>query len=160
MIENKTGMTIYLLDSSALVKRYVPETGSLWVQGITDPAATNMLYVARISGAEVVSAVTRRQRRGQITAPDAAVALDAFHRDFPAGYLILEITADSVALAMNMAERHGLRGYDAVQLAAALELRDQCRLLGLLEPTLVAADTELNLAAAAEGLMVDNPNDH
>ena len=59
---------------------------------------------------------------------------------------------------MNMAERHGLRGYDAVQLAAARELRDQCRLLGLLEPTLVAADRELNAAAQFEGLSVDNPN--
>ena len=151
-------MMIYLLDSSALVKRYVPETGSLWVQNITDPAAANMLYVARISGAEVISAVTRRQRRGQITETDAAVALDAFRRDFPAGYLILEITTESVARAMNLAERHGLRGYDAVQLAAALELRDQCRLLSLPEPTLVAADHELNTAAQVEGLTVDNPN--
>ena len=151
-------MPIYFLDSSALVKRYVPENGSAWVQEITDPIASNLLYVARISGAEVVSAVTRRQRRGQITAADASIAVNSFRRDFPAGYSILEITVEVVSQAMNLAQRHGLRGYDSVQLAAALELRDLCFASGLPLPVLIAADTELNAAALAEGLAVDDPN--
>ena len=153
-------MAIYFLDSSAVVKRYVPETGSAWVTGITDPASGNLLYVARITGAEVVSAVTRRQRRSQITSPDAAVALLAFRRDFPSGYLVIEIAASVVAKAMDLAERHGLRGFDSVQLAIALELRDQCRLAGLPEPTFITADNDLNMAAAAEGLAIDDPNNH
>ena len=37
-------MAIYFLDSSAVVKRYVPEKGSAWVVGITDPASRNLLY--------------------------------------------------------------------------------------------------------------------
>ncbi|MDQ2798930.1 MAG: type II toxin-antitoxin system VapC family toxin [Armatimonadota bacterium] len=153
-------MAIYFLDSSAVVKRYVPETGSAWVKAITDSAAGNLLYVARITGAEVISAVTRRQRRGQITVPDAAVALTAFRRDFPPAFLVIEVAASVVARAMDLAECHGLRGYDAVHLAAALELRDQCRLAGLPEPVFVAADNQLNAAALAEGLAVDDPNNH
>ena len=153
-------MTIYFLDSSAVVKRYVPEAGSVWVQGITDPVAGNLLYLTRITGAEVISAVTRRQKRGQITAIDAAAALTAFRRDFPPGYLIIEVTPSLVTQAMNLAERHGLRGYDAVQLAAALQLRDQCAASGLPAPLFIAADNELNAAAQAEGLLVDNPNNH
>lgn len=153
-------MAIYFLDSSSVVKRYVPEAGSVWVKAITDPVAAHQLYVARITGAEVISAITRCQRRGQITQSDAAIALAAFRRDFPSAFPIIEIAASVVARAMDLAERHGLRGYDAVQLAAALELRDQCRLTGLPEPTFVAADKDLNAAALAEGLAVDDPNNH
>jgi len=151
---------IYFLDSSAIVKQYLPETGSTWVHGITDPVAGHLLYLARITGAEVISAVTRRQNRSQITRPDAALALAAFRRDFPSTYLVIDITSPVVALAMNLAEQHGLRGFDAVQLAAALELRDQCFASGLPSPLFITADTELISAASAEGLTVDNPNNH
>jgi len=41
-----------------------------------------------------------------------------------------------------------------------LELRDQCLASGLPAPTFIAADNELNTAAQAEGLLVDNPNNH
>ena len=143
-----------------MVKRYVPETGSLWVQSLTDPATANESYLARIAGAEVVSAITRRRRRGQISPADAAVALSAFRRDFPQGYSIIEVGVSVAAQAMNLAERHGLRGYGAVQLAAAVELRLQCLAAGLPAPTLIAADTELNAAAVAEGVSVDDPNGH
>jgi uncharacterized protein len=48
-----------------------------------------------------------------------------------------------------------LRGYDAVQLAAALEIHSQAPSL-----TLISADTGPNAAAMAEGLLVDDPNRH
>ena len=70
----------------------------------------------------------------------------------------MDVTPEVVHRAMSLAERHGLRGYDSIQLAVALELRDLCFASGLLEPTLVAADRELNAAAQVEGLSVDNPN--
>jgi len=34
-------MAVYFLDSSALVKRYISETGSAWVLGLFDPALNN-----------------------------------------------------------------------------------------------------------------------
>ena len=49
---------------------------------------------------------------------------------------------------------------DAVQLAAALEINTQRIQAGLPPVTLLSADAELNAAALAEGLAVDNPNDH
>ncbi|NOT59076.1 MAG: nucleic acid-binding protein, partial [Acidobacteria bacterium] len=55
---------------------------------------------------------------------------------------------------------HALRGYDAVQLAAALEENDELMSFGLPALTLVSADAELNKAAQAEGLNVENPNNH
>ncbi len=53
-------MGVYYLDSSALVKRYVAETGAGWVQSITDHLAGNDIYVAKIAGPEAVSAFVRQ----------------------------------------------------------------------------------------------------
>ena len=62
--------------------------------------------------------------------------------------------------ASTLAQKHGLRAYDAVQLAAAL---DTSRIVSQVESTevlLVSADVELNAAAAVEGLQVEDPNTH
>ncbi|MBM3891158.1 MAG: type II toxin-antitoxin system VapC family toxin, partial [Verrucomicrobia bacterium] len=47
-------MDSYFLDSSALVKRYVRETGSGWVGQLTQPGAGNTLIVSEISFVEVI----------------------------------------------------------------------------------------------------------
>ena len=39
----------YFLDTSALVKRYVPEIGSNWIQSISDVAANNDLTISEIT---------------------------------------------------------------------------------------------------------------
>ena len=53
-------MASYFLDSSALVKRYAAETGSAWVESLTDPRAGNRIYVAAIAHVEVVAAIARK----------------------------------------------------------------------------------------------------
>jgi hypothetical protein len=60
-----------------------------------------------------------------------------------------------VGYAASLARRHALRGYDAVQLAAALEIHSRAPSL-----TLLSADADLNAAATAEGLAADDPNLH
>jgi hypothetical protein len=47
-----------------------------------------------------------------------------------------------------------------VQLAAAVELNRVCTSGGLLPATVVSADLDLNSAAQAEGLAVEDPNNH
>ena len=59
-------MSVYSLDTSAVVKRYVSETGSVWINALCDPASGNSLHIARITAVEVVSALTRRHRKGDI----------------------------------------------------------------------------------------------
>jgi hypothetical protein len=61
---------------------------------------------------------------------------------------------------MALAQTHGLRGYDAVQLAAALEVNALCVASGLPTLTFVCADVELNAVATSEGLLVENPNNY
>lgn len=153
-------MAICFLDRSASVKRYIVETGTAWVQSLTAPSSGNLLYVVRITGAEIIAAITRRERSGGTTPFDLAAAIAAFRTDFTRAYFLLDVSTGLISLAMDIAEHHGLRGYDAVQLAAALELRDQCRLAGLPDPLVITADGDLNAAALAEGLAVENPNFH
>jgi uncharacterized protein len=51
-------MAVYFLDSSALVKRYLNETGSKWVLDLFNPALDNEIFVAAIAGVEIVAAIT------------------------------------------------------------------------------------------------------
>ncbi len=153
-------MPVLFLDSSALVKRYVRETGSPWPIQQTNPVTGHMLYVARITGVEVVSAIVRKARAGGLAAVDVANALVDFHADFSGGLSIVEVDAPVVNEAIRLAEKHGLRAYDAVQLAAALKVKVVPSATGVVPVTLVSADTDLNTAAKTEGLAVDDPNEH
>lgn len=153
-------MAVYFFDSSAVVKHYVQETGTQWVTSIVNPAAGNDLYLARITGVEVVSALVRRGRDGTISSQDVATALAQFRKDFNSEYQALEMTASVLTRAMSLAETHALRGYDAVQLAAALEVKDFCQATEISAYILISADDTLNVAAEAEGLIIDNPNNH
>ena len=61
---------------------------------------------------------------------------------------------------MLTARKRRLRAYDAVQLTAALEVHRLNQDAGFGPVTLVSADQELNAAATAEGLSVEDPNSH
>ena len=91
--------------------------------------------------------------------PAAAKALARVRRDFGNRYIIAEWTSAIVDRAMSLAERHALRGYDAVQLATALVVNSRLAATGQ-TLTLISADIDLNSAAATEGLAVDDPNQH
>jgi predicted nucleic acid-binding protein len=148
-------VAVYFLDASAIVNRYILETGTLWMQALTDPAAGNVHCIARISRPETVAAINRRQRGGQIAPADAITALNDFDQDFAQQYLGVAMSDALIDHAAVLARTHGLRGYDAVQLAAALEVWSQIR-----STIVISADGDLNAAATAEGMAVDDPNVH
>jgi predicted nucleic acid-binding protein len=152
-------VAVHFFDSSALAKRYVSETGSAWVLSLVGPSGGHQNYVARVTGAEVVAAIARRGRTGSLSTEDVTAMLTAFSHDFQNEYRIVEITPALVQAAMALAEAHAIRGYDAVQLAAALELSAASLAIGT-TVMMISADTALNTAAAAEGLAVEDPNAH
>lgn len=151
-------MSVYFLDSSALAKRYIAETGSAWVLDLMRPSAANQIHISRICGAEVVAAITRRTRAHNMSAETGAKAIAQFRTDFEK-FVCVEASPALVYHAMYLAEKNALRGYDSMQLAAALAVSKRSHALGM-NVTLVSADEELNAAAAAEGLQVENPNLH
>jgi predicted nucleic acid-binding protein len=132
----------------------VREVGTPWVRSLTHRNAGHQIFLARITAVEVTAAVARRRRGGSLSAAQASSILSRFRKHLAGRYTILELTPDLLTDAMQQANTHELRAYDAVQLAAAIEL---IRLSqgGIV---FVSADQDLNDAAIAEGLTVENPN--
>jgi predicted nucleic acid-binding protein len=153
-------MADYFFDTSALVKGHVKETGSPWVRSLVHAKASHRVYIARITAVEVYAAVTRRQHRGELSPAQAAAILGHFRRHLTQRYRVIELTPALFNDAMLTARKHHLRAYDAVQLAVALEVHRLQQDAGLSPVTLISADQDLNTAALAEGLLVDDPNSH
>ena len=59
-----------------------------------------------------------------------------------------------------LVEKYFLRGCDAVQLSTALRIESERRLIGAISLVFVSADEDLNKAAQAEGLPVENPDNY
>ncbi len=137
-------MIVYL-DASALVKRYVAETGSAEVEALIGAArATGTSVVSR---AEVAAALAKAARVAVVTREVSRKALQAFNVDWE--HLIrLQLSEPLAARAAALAWEHELRGYDAVHLATALVWRE---MLG--EAVTVATyDRELWRASQASDL--------
>ncbi len=151
----------YFVDSSALVKRYVRETGTAWVRRLTRHYPSTSIYIARITVVEVTSAIARRRKGTPPLAPSRASSLlRRFRQHLDGRYTVIEITPALLNEAARLANAHTLRAYDAVQLAAALEINRKEQDAGFAAVTLISADQALNDAATVEGLAVDDPNRH
>lgn len=153
-------MGAYYFDSSALVKYYTQELGSDWVRGIINAQPANEIITALVTGAEIVAAITRRARMNLISATDASAASAMFRGQFKSQYKAIRTTDAVVDQAMSLAEHHPLRGYDAIQLASALTVESKMTARGVGPLTFISADANLNQVASAEGLLVDDPNQH
>ena len=138
---------ICYLDSSALAKRYVLEPGSEEVKRLISEA--QVVGTAWISLVEVVAALTKAVRVGALTSEESDSAIRSFEEDWP-DLVRIQISEFLVGTAAGYARKHGLRGYDAVQLAAAAIWQDN-----LENPvTLLTFDRQLWAAARHEGMIV------
>ncbi|KHD06193.1 hypothetical protein PN36_24770 [Candidatus Thiomargarita nelsonii] len=151
-------MATFYWDTSALVKRYAQETGTVWVRNLTNPTVKHDIYTVRITGVEMIAALFRKVKTSQISQHDADLFAHDFRLDWQQQYQIIEVTVSVSELAMNLAEKHGLRGYDSVHLAAALVIQEMRQTMNLPALTFVSADEEQNQAAVNEGLFIENPN--
>lgn len=74
-------MAIYYLDSSALVKRYIAETGSSWVLNLLAPATSHTVFIAAIAPVEITAAIMGRARGQSIPMVVARAACERFQLD-------------------------------------------------------------------------------
>jgi predicted nucleic acid-binding protein len=109
----------------------------LW--GSAHPAASSIL-----SYPEGRAALAAAQRQGRLGEDEHAQALAAFE-ELQADLITVGVDADVARRAGQHAEVLGLRGYDAVHLATALELGDE-------EVVLVTWDRDLARATQQVGL--------
>jgi len=133
---------IAYFDTSAVVPLLVAEAGSARAALLWDEA--DRAVSIRLVYPEGRAALAQAQRLGRLTHRQLRAAV----RELEARYQQLDLVElDDVLVrrAGQLAELHGLRGYDAVHLAAADRVREP-------DLVVVAGDRPLLAAAAAEGL--------
>ena len=135
---------IHYLDASALVKRYVRESGTAAVRALF--TSGKHLATARIAHAEMAVALARLCREGRLSVTGRDAIFAHIDHDLQA-MTIVEIRPALVARVPALVSRRPLRGYDAVHLAAALVLREKG-----IPIDFWVADTVLATAARDEGL--------
>lgn len=153
-------MSLVYLDTSALVKRYVAETGSEWVREMLAYSATPTAFTSHLSVVEAACAFARQRREGLLSPEDHAEVLMALDHDVAYSYNILDVTSEVIDTARTLADEHPLRAYDAVHLATGWLTNRE--LVQAAQPplTFICADDRLLDVAVAVGLLTDNPNRH
>ena len=142
---------ILYLDASALVKRYVTEPG--WAQVNEAISRAQVVGTALISRAEIAAAMAKAVRMDALTQEEALASLQVFREEWP-DLVRVQVTEMVVARADAFAWDHGLRGYDAVHLAAASLWQDAMSE----QVTLSTFDRRLWAAAERVGLALHPAN--
>ena len=115
--------------------------------------ALELLVISAIARVEVPSALWRKARTRELDDSAASILVSAFeldfHGDLDSGprFTVASLTELVLIAAAREAARHGLRAYDAVQLASALAVRkidSRCS-------HFACFDTDLRRAASREG---------
>ena len=146
---------IWFVDTSALVKRYISESGSEWLRS---EIVRHEVLISQLTPIELGAALSKRFREGSISKFVFYQARSAMMLHLAgARYNVLEISQRVVNQALQLTFRHTLRAYDAVQLATALVGNtgtDSRRFV------VVTADDKLEAVSLAQGLQTDNPLRH
>lgn len=138
---------IVFADSSALVKLYADEAGAEEIRTLTALAVSSLCRV------EVPAALWRKHRLGELDVADAQVLSAEFEADYHGTDLsaprfsAVRLDVDVLDHAARLCAVHGLRAYDAVQLASATATRAADPAV----QTFAAFDRALRQGAAAEG---------
>lgn len=97
-------MNVYFLDSSGIVKRYIDEKGSRWVQDIL-AGHDNVAAIAEVGIVEVVAAFARRRRSGELSQQEYAFARRVFLRDVDQ-YQVVSADREIINRATELTDRH------------------------------------------------------
>lgn len=149
-------MTRYFFDTSALVKRYHPESGTPEVLALlAEPGAA--VFVSRLALVECVSAFCVKVRAGHLAANRLPIVRNFLLGDTSRGVLLVtRLLLRHLKLADSLLMRHGatyrLRASDAIHLGVAIDL---FRSRGI--DAFVSADSVQCEVAKLEGLPIINP---
>lgn len=139
-------MTVFA-DSSALVKLYADDSDFELVR------RHDGYVVSALARVEVPAALWRKHRANELSAEDSVLLAAAFAADWhePDGpFLAVSVRGLVLEDAAALVATHGLRAYDALQLACANAARD-------VDPQVadfLCFDAALNAAAAREGFQL------
>ena len=148
-------MAVYYLDTSALVKRYIEETGSSFTR---DLVSDNLVCTSALSEVETVSALLRRFRECLLAAGEVELILATAAFDL-VEYFVLAVDSEALADAVTLLRSSSiaLRSLDAIHIATARLAFAGAQRRGLSVGSLVSADRRMLEAASALGLPTLNP---
>lgn len=130
-------------ETSAIVKLVLEESGSdeaavLWTR-------STRLATSLLSYTEARAAIASARRGGRLSSGGALHARKSLDQRF-LGMDYIDVTEATVRRAGDLADKHALRGFDAVHVASAAEIGGGA--------ILVTWDRDVALAAQREGLQV------
>lgn len=139
---------ILYLDTSSLVKLYITEAHTSSVRGWVEEA--EIVATCRVAYPEMISALTRRLKTGDLAKQDHALLIKAFSKEWQ-NFAVIDFNEID---AGRLAAAYGLRGFDAVHLSAARLLKSAASIPSV---AFSSFDAQLNTAAVAEKLNVLQP---
>jgi predicted nucleic acid-binding protein len=146
-------LSCYFLESTAFAKLFVQEPGTDALIRLMEAVEDNRKLIAACAPLEVYSAIRRRERAGDISAENAAVALEILRLE--SARMVQEPLNPAVLeAARQLLDRSSLRWPDALQLGAALVARDMFQGTEII---FVSASLKLLEAAKAEGFHALDP---
>jgi len=152
-------VSCYYIDTSALLKRFLVETGSVWVRSITAPESEHSILISELTLAEAAAGIAARSRMPSGISDNRRIRiLGQFLRECDEEYVLVAVNRDIVNRAVDLTQKFRLRGYDSVQLATALTVQSVTP--PGIQLRFVTNDRDLGLAATAEGLEVDYPDNY
>ncbi|MBI2864674.1 MAG: type II toxin-antitoxin system VapC family toxin [Chloroflexi bacterium] len=153
-------MALAYLDTSALVKRYLPEVGSAWVARLCQQET---VVISLVAVPELASALARHAREGVLSAQQGDMLFRAFLRDVGTFTVVepnQEIAQQAAVLLLTAPPNVRLRALDTLHLASARLALGRARRHGATTGSFVTADRALLVAAKWAGLPTLNPEDY
>jgi predicted nucleic acid-binding protein len=147
-------VALLFLDTSALAKLYIKETGTERMLELVQPHE-NQLAILSLARVELRAAIRRRMRLGDLSEAFADAVIADFANHLRTVFEIQPVSEDVFEACSSLLDKHSLRAYDALQLAGFTVLRGNAS--NSTNAQFVSADRQLLQAAMAEGFSTVDP---
>jgi uncharacterized protein len=152
--KSRKNFALYL-DTSALIKLFVEEDGSVLVRKLAGGrAGAEALLSSRLGYTEAAVTLARLVHLGRLSAADLVPQLGVLERYWEKSIQEIELSELVLQDARQLAQRHPLRTYDAIHLASAREAKRLMKDIFDGEVHFLAFDTSLVRAAPQEGFII------
>lgn len=153
-------MPLHYVDSSALVKKYLPERGTEWVRQLV---SSEPIAVSLLASVELASALSRRALDGDLTPVERDAAYASFLKDAQ-GFIVLAVSQpileEASSLLLSRPSTVSLRALDALHLASAKIVFALARRRGIDTGSFITADRALYEASAWQSIRAVDPEEH
>jgi len=155
-------VSLLFLDTSALMKLYLPELGTSWIRNFVIGQSPILSELALYESATILR---RHHLDGDLTLTQAALLYARIRRESQSFGIILLRTESQldrvVATSFSLPAGLRLRALDSIHLAAAQIASEQANRLVPPEPfVFVSSDRQLLQVAQFQGFATENPETH